>query len=74
MKVDLRAGERMQRFKTRKRWTVQKLEKVTVQMMKETFRKVKRQIEDKKKKGKSKIQYVIENMIGGGHSIDTEIE
>lgn len=35
-----------------------------VQMMKEKFRKVKRQIGDKKKKDKSKIQYVIENMIG----------
>lgn len=43
-------------------------------MMKEKFRKVKRQIGDKKKEDKSKIQYVIENMIGGGHSMDTEIE
>lgn len=42
--------------------------------MKEKFRKVKSQIGDKKKKGKSKIQYMIENMIGDGYSTDTEIE
>lgn len=51
-----------------------KLEKVIVQTMKEKFRKVKRQIGDKKKKDKRKIQYKIENMIGGGYSIHTEIE
>lgn len=41
--------------------------------MKEKCRKVKRQTGDKKKK-ESKIQYTIENMIGSGYSIDTEIE
>lgn len=40
----------MQRVKTRRRWRVQNdLENVIVPMMKEKFRKVKRQTGDKKK-------------------------
>lgn len=43
-----------------------------MQTVKEKFRKVKRQTGDSLKE--SKAQYMIENMIYDGYSIDTEIE